>query len=1091
MGPTAGARVGAYELVRLLGRGGAGEVWEAVLHGPSGFRKQVALKLLRADRVDDAAEEELLLEARRGALLHHPNIVQTLDLGRVDGAWFVAMELIAGATVLELGRSGPLPGRAVLDIGVDTCAGLQHAHELVVDGRPAGLVHRDIKPANLLVDPSGLVKVADLGIATLLGRPDAPAGTPGYMPPEQLRGDPVDARADVFALGATLYLLAARRPLFRRGTLPGRADVEARLQDPLFDLPVERGVPGLAAVLRRCLAADPGGRWPDAAALGRALAALRVRQGEGPALRDLLSELRPGVTGPSTSTRESGARGNLPVRRDTLFGREQALAKILRQVRAPGVVALTGPGGIGKTRLALEAARALAPELPGGCWRVGAADATSAEGVCTAVAHALRLELGRGDAVARVGEALRSRGRTLLILDDLEQVVEPARALVEAWSTAAPEATLLCTSRIALSISSERRFVVGPLDLEAAASLLRDRAGRPLDEAEVRASERIAATLEGIPLALELCAARTRTVRLDALERRLADRLDLRAGRREGPARHKSLRAALDGSWDLLSAAGKAALPPLCVFEGGWTAAGAAAVLGGSATTALEELARASLVQVDERGRFSMLEVVRSLAGERLAPDVRATAEARHGAWIAQLGAPAALLAVDRRGGSAVFARLALELDNAVVACERALARGALDDALAAVRVVWTVLARRGPLQRARVLIGAVASAPGLSRAQQADCLQLRADVRGVEGDLDGSVHLRRAALEGYREVGDDEAYGWVGVQLGGSLAARGDHEEATALLERGHAWARAAGDRSVEGEAERLLCGILAVDDLDAALAAGRRAVLLQREAGHARREGLAMGTLASVHNRRGELAAAARLVERALKIHRSLGTRRHEAGALVGLGVLAFDRGALDAAEAHARAAVRLHRALGARHAEGTANVLLGAVRCDRGDLEGAAAPLAAALDIAERLGRDRLRGQALGNEGYRRLLMGELGRADELLAEAAALGLKADKGLAGAWMVARAQIACAHGELQRARGHLDEGEALLRAAGKELFLAQALCVRVEIEAREGHRGAAAAALAEAEALVARLEVGLGSRAARAVEEARKWRA
>jgi hypothetical protein len=257
-----GDRVGACELVRLLGVGGMGEVWEAVLHGPAGFRKEVAVKLLHASP-SEQDRALLVREARLGARLQHPNVVGVLGLGEVDGAWHVVMELVRGPSIAQLVRDGPLAPSLVLDVGAQVASGLAHIHGLVVDDRPAGLVHCDIKPENLLLDEYGVVKLADLGIAALGGERHLAAGTLGYMAPEQVDGRP-EARSDLFALGATLYVLATGARPFER-SLRALAGLDRRLDDPAFAAEVDARVPGL----RRRRRAVP--------AL-RARAALRLRR---------------------------------------------------------------------------------------------------------------------------------------------------------------------------------------------------------------------------------------------------------------------------------------------------------------------------------------------------------------------------------------------------------------------------------------------------------------------------------------------------------------------------------------------------------------------------------------------------------------------------------------------------------------------------------------------------------------------------------------------------------------------------------------------------------------------------------------------
>lgn len=189
--------IGRYHRVRSLGRGGQGQVDEAVLHGPGGLRKRVALKLL-------AGGDGLRREASIAGLLRHPHLVDVYEVGEQDGVWFCAMELCSGGSLAE---RGALPPRAVVEIGLQVCAALQYAHEELA------LVHLDLKPSNLLLDGE-VVKVADLGMAQAAGFSDRRrGGTLGYMAPEQAQGRPVDARSGVFALGVTLVELATGRRL--------------------------------------------------------------------------------------------------------------------------------------------------------------------------------------------------------------------------------------------------------------------------------------------------------------------------------------------------------------------------------------------------------------------------------------------------------------------------------------------------------------------------------------------------------------------------------------------------------------------------------------------------------------------------------------------------------------------------------------------------------------------------------------------------------------------------------------------------------------------------------------------------------------
>ncbi len=288
--PARGDRryLGRYELLARLGHGGMASVFLGRALGDAGFEKRVAVKLIHSHLADDPALVAMFHdEARIAAQIQHPNVVATLDLGGDQGRYFIALELVEGdtlAALLRATRGEPLSVCESLQIACDALAGLAAAHDLR-DARGAlrGVVHRDVSPQNLLVGADGYVKVADFGIAKASGksqhtRPGELRGKLAYMAPEQARGEEVDARCDLFAVGAVLWeLLSSQRYI--------EADSEAqliaklsqgRLPDPdslalRDDIDVATHAE-LRAVLRRCLAADRRDRFADAHEM---LAALR------------------------------------------------------------------------------------------------------------------------------------------------------------------------------------------------------------------------------------------------------------------------------------------------------------------------------------------------------------------------------------------------------------------------------------------------------------------------------------------------------------------------------------------------------------------------------------------------------------------------------------------------------------------------------------------------------------------------------------------------------------------------------------------------------------------------------------------------
>jgi serine/threonine-protein kinase len=306
--------LGKYRLVELLASGGMAEVWRAEVAGPGGFAKEVALKLVREDLARDPAFARMFAEeARLASRLAHANVVHVFEYDVVEGRQLLAMELVRGRTLRQLSdrcrRSGLRLGlpRAV-HIGAEVARALAYAHRASGEGAPRGVVHRDVSPQNVLVSFEGEVKLADFGIARALGAVEATApgtvkGKLGYMAPEQARGEPVDGRADLFALGVVLWELCAGRRLFARD---GDAATLAALLsgDPVAPPSQwnEEVPPELDGALLRALERDPSRRLASAAEMEEVLAAVRLRIARGPEdldLRSLMWRLWPEGPGPS------------------------------------------------------------------------------------------------------------------------------------------------------------------------------------------------------------------------------------------------------------------------------------------------------------------------------------------------------------------------------------------------------------------------------------------------------------------------------------------------------------------------------------------------------------------------------------------------------------------------------------------------------------------------------------------------------------------------------------------------------------------------------------------------------------------------
>ena len=249
-----GAVVASYELVRQLGRGGFGVVYEA-RDRRSG--RAVAFKAVfgRGRTVMD--DDRVLREAELAARLSHPNIVVLHDAGRCEHGPYLVLELLQGESLTERLRRGPLPIGEALRVTREVAEGVAHAHA-------AGVIHRDLTPGNVFLCRDGRLKVLDLGLAHAFGRRKIDGGTPAYMAPEQRRGAPEDERSDVFALGVLVHQMIAGELPF--GDAPG-AEIGP---PPLLHVPA---APALAPLVQRMLQADPTARPRDA---GKVLAELRA-----------------------------------------------------------------------------------------------------------------------------------------------------------------------------------------------------------------------------------------------------------------------------------------------------------------------------------------------------------------------------------------------------------------------------------------------------------------------------------------------------------------------------------------------------------------------------------------------------------------------------------------------------------------------------------------------------------------------------------------------------------------------------------------------------------------------------------------------
>ena len=873
-------RMGRYELVSELGRGGWGRVYRADLLGPAGFRKEVALKVALRASASESANEALFDEARVGARLHHPNVVGVYDVGVVDDAVFIAMELIDGCSAAALSASvGPLEPEVVVAIGLQLCAGLAAAHGLNDDG----VVHGDIKPANILIGRDGGARIADFGLASRVGvEAQLVSGSLGYIAPECLEDLVPDTRADLFALGVTLAELALGEPLFPRD---GAAQYAFALVAPQ-EAPALDRLPGpLRPVIVRCLARARAERYQD---VGDVAAALRAC-GVDPAAPEEIADLVERATdSPAEAPWDLPSTAEIPFAglEGRFLGRGVEIAEIAALLQARRLVTLTGPGGVGKTRTATQAAAAAAnSEFAVTILFCDLAEIRDRAGVVRVVAATLGLQGKTDDPETELGEALARADDLLLILDNAEQVAAPLAAALEDWLPRT-RARFLVTSRERLHVDGEDVVALGPLDAETAAALYRDRARVPAPPADVAA---LVDALDGLPLAIEMAAAMASELPPAELRERVAEDPSWLSDPLPGrPARHRSIDATISWSWELLTPWECAALTQLAVFRRGFTIEGAEAVLDLDAWPeapwamfVIEALLSRSLIRPTvHRGppRFALYAVVREWVARKQSPAEALATRERHAEYLAGFGAPGAAVRTRTLAGRDLHRRLLDEREDLDAAVSMALT--SFPEHLVNLTVAFALACGiEGPYARGLAVLRAALQrldAIGPDDAGRLRMLQRYAFLlvrSGLPGQLPAIARQERALAEA---LGDRAGLARALDHLATSHTMQGRPAQALPVLQEAVEIAAALGDQQLQGAiTSNIAVAEYALGNVDRFASLSATALDLARQSGDVVGEGVALSNLGAARAQQGELEAAETLFRRALAVQRLKGHR------------------------------------------------------------------------------------------------------------------------------------------------------------------------------------------------------------------------
>jgi predicted ATPase len=965
-------RIGDYPVRGELGQGGMGIVYLA--EDPN-LKRRVAIKVLPSGA---AGEPEGLARFRREAQLlaamNHPNVATVYSLENQTDLHFITMELVPGRSLAKMLESGPLSLAQSLAVCRQIAVALEAAHK-------QGVIHCDLKPSNIMITPDGDAKVLDFGLARsmLWARAGGPAdvilGTPGYMSPEQIHGRDLDHRTDIWSFGCLLYACLVGRGLSSGDTPTDRAATTLERKPDWNILPPETPK-RIRTLLQRCLEVDLDKRLGQIAAARREIEEEIVR-------RRLPGEM----LGMGASV--VGNPNNLPVQIASFIGREQQIEDARRLLDENRLLTLTGAGGCGKTRLALEVAGRVLGDYPDGVWFVELAPLEYPELVQQTVAAVLGVtEEPNRPVIDSLLDFVK--GKTLLlVLDNCEHLLAASADLVNALLRARSDLRVLVTSREAMGLTGEIMHRVPVLmvpDVDEylhleelsqveAVRLFVERAravdlGFRLTRQNAPSVVHICRQLDGIPLAIELAAARVKMLPLDEIGRRLEDRFRLlTGGSKTSLPHHQTLRALIDWSYEHLTGPEQALLRRLSVFAGGWTLEAAEIVCAGDGIETwevldlLSRLVDKSLVEVDAeagqqtgRARYQMLETVRQYAREDLIERGECDdACRRHRAYYVALTEEAEP-DLKASGQTYWFERLEEENDNIRVAL-RSLIDGDSDGEMelriaGALGRYWMI---RGHWSEGRAHYEELLELPAAKKntTAVADCFNGAGNLSYHQSDYDRSRRFHTRALEIRRKLGDAAGEAKSLNNLGEVERSQGNYSQAGKLYEQCTSIQRETGDRwGLAVSLNNLGETFQSLGDYEKARVYHEEALTIWPEFEDKWGVAFSCNNLGVVEEAEGNLDAARTCYEKSLRLRRDIGDTFGIAASLSVLGFVNERLGNPGEAQGHYLEALSIRKKLGDRTGIADSLERIAMLLYDRGERERVVRLIGAATVLREEI-------------------------------------------------------------------------------------------------------------------------------------------
>jgi non-specific serine/threonine protein kinase len=874
--------------------------------------REVAIKVL-PEHLDQDADwvARFSREAKLLASLNHTNIATVYGLEETDrGARSLVLERVEGETLAARLSGDRLSMTAAFELCGQIAAALEAAHE-------RGVIHRDLKPGNVMVTASGHVKVLDFGLARsssgdgtqslvpTLTETDSISGTPGYMSPEQALGAPHDKRTDIFSFGCVLFECLSGRRAFGRKTAAETIAALLKEQPDWSALPAD--TPSRIRVLvERCLEKNAQDRLRD---IGDA----RIEIEEALGTRHTAT--------PAPAPARARTSQHFPKPLTSFVGREKELTDGRRLLGETRLLTLTGVGGCGKSRLMLRLAESIMTDYPDGVWFLDLAPLSDPLRVPEALVAALGVQEEASRTLTdTLADHLRDK-RALILLDNCEQMLGAAAEVAGSLLQGCVHVRIVATSRETLAIPGETTYQVPSMPLpdpragvdaisrSDAVHLFVERAivVRPnfkLDEQSAPVVAEICRRLDGIPLAIELAAARVKVLAVDEIRARLDDMFRLlTGGSRATLPRHQTLRATVQWSYDLLSPPEQELLRNLSVFAGGWTLEAATAVAGENqdefeVLDGLGRLVDKSLVVMAVEGsgtrkaRYRFLETVRQYALEKLneAGQGQATRD-RHLHYFLGLASNAELIGPHQVRW---FALLEAEHENLLAAISWCLhADEGVEPGLQLAGALWRFWSVRGHLTLGREMLDKVLrrDESGQVTAARCTCLRAAGALALNQGDIVSARTFDTQALTMARELGDHLAISAALNGLGMVSSSAGDLAAARDFYEQSLASAREAGyDRGMAVAYNNLADVAMILRDYDAARPLLEASLKMHRRRGDASGERVALINLAQICTKTGDTRSGRSYFIESLRIVRDLGSRWMGAQSFEAIGELAL---------------------------------------------------------------------------------------------------------------------------------------------------------------------------------------------------------